>query len=240
MTSRFIDYDLMVGLLRIYGRASRSLHIGNVLGRPYGTGDLELELKAGGFTVDERAQAYRCADELEAAGLIVGSYSDLSSPRDWRVITEAGREALARGAIDELDAALSVLSPLFVEMRRGAWRAASSNLPDTQRQAAHSGRELVNQVLHAVAPDDEVVAQPHYQRRPDGKVTRRDRYKLAVSKRARGSSDSDVIVLEKAIELMEAQRTKLDGLAHSRDPIVAQTVHDALQTIDMVLRLLLL
>ena len=240
MTSRFIDYDLMMGLLRVYGRASRSLHIGNVLGRPHGTGDLEHELQAGDFTVDERAQAYRCADELEAAGLMVGSYSDISSPRDWRVMTEAGRAALARGAIDELDAALSALSPQFLEMRRGAWRAASSTLPDTQRQAAHSGRELVNQVLHVVAPDEEVVAQPQYQRRPEGKVTRRDRYKLAVSKRARGSSESDVNVLEKATDLMEAQRTKLDGLAHSRDPVVAQTVRDALQTIDLVLRLLLI
>lgn len=150
------------------------------------------------------------------------------------------REVLKRGTIDELDAALWKLSPSFVDMRRGAWRAANATLADTQRQAAHSGRELVNQVLHAVAPDAEVIAQVGYQPRKDGKgPTRRDRYKLAVKKRGRGSSETDVEVIERAIDLMEAQRTKLDGTAHSRRPIDPHTVTDALQTIDMVLRLLL-
>jgi hypothetical protein len=240
MSSRFIDYDIMMGLLRVYAKAPRSLHICNVLGAPYRVGDLERELEPGmTFELEERAQAYRCARELEDAGLIVADYGDLSNPEQWRNITDAGREALKRGALDELDAALGALSPSFIEMRRGAWRAANSTLPDTHRQAAHSARELVNQVLHAVAPDEEVVAQLGYQPRPDGKITRRDRYKLAVRKRARGWSDTDIDVLDKATALIESQRTKLDGLAHSRDAVVAQTVQDALQTIDMVLRLLL-
>ncbi|MHC2301341.1 hypothetical protein ACVJBD_005607 [Rhizobium mongolense] len=70
-------------------------------------------------------------------------------------------------------------------------------------------------------------------------ITRRDRYKLAVRSRARGWSETDVEVLEKATDLMEAQRTKLDSLAHSRNEVFGQTVQDALQTVDMVLRLML-
>lgn len=238
MTTRFIDYDIMMGLLQVYAKADRSAHIGTVLGSPHSAGWLETTMDVE-FDVEERAQAHRCARELLDAGLIVPTYSDMANPAEWRIITDAGRDALKRGALDELDAALGALSPSFIEMRRGAWRAAHSTLPDTQRQAAHSARELVNQVLKVVAPDDQVLAQPGYQLPKDGKVTRRDRYKLAVRKRARGASDTDIDVLDKATALIEAQRTKLDGLAHSRDPIVAQTVHDALQTIDMVLRLLL-
>lgn len=238
MGSRFIDDDIMLALLGVYAKSDRSAHIGNVLGSPHSLGWLENAMGVE-FTVDERAQAHRCARELQDTGLIVATYSDIANPGEWRVITDAGREALKRGALDELDAALGTLSPSFIEMRRGAWRAANSTLPDTQRQAAHSARELVNQVLKVVASDDEILAQPGYQPRPDSKITRRDRYKLAVRKRTRGFSDTDIDVLEKATDLIEAQRTKLDGLAHSRDPVVAQTVRDALQTIDMVLRLLL-
>ncbi|MEX2692751.1 hypothetical protein [Rhizobium mongolense] len=97
------------------------------------------------FDIEERAQAYRCARELQDAGLIVAEYHDLTNPEEWRVITDDGREALKRGALDPLDAVLGALSPAFIEMRRGAWRAANSSLPDAQRQAAHSARELVNQ-----------------------------------------------------------------------------------------------
>lgn len=238
---RFTDYDIMLAQLRIYARADRSLHIGNILGAPHRVGDLERELGHHiTFEIEERAQARRCTRVLEDAGLIVPTYGDLVNPEEWMVITDAGRSALERGAIDELDAALFKLSPSFVDMRRGAWRAANSTLPDTQRQAAHSGRELVNQILHAVAPDEEVITQDGYQTRKDGKgPTRRDRYKLAVKKRGRGWSDTDVEVIEKAVDLMEAQRTKLDGTAHSRQQIDPQTVPDALHTIDMVLRLLL-
>ncbi|MHA6731577.1 pPIWI-associating nuclease domain-containing protein [Devosia sp. A369] len=238
VSSRLIDYDIMMGLLQVYSTASRSAHIGAVVGTPHNAGWLENAMGVD-FRIEERAQAHLCARELQDAGLIVPTYSDMAEPENWRIITDAGREALRRGALDELDAALGALSPAFIEMRRGAWRAAKSTLPDTQRQAAHSARELVSQVLRVVAPDDEVQAQQNYQLPKDGKVTRRDRYKLAVRKRARNSSAGDVVVLDKATDLIEAQRAKLDALAHSRDTIVAQTVHDALMTIDMVLRLLL-
>lgn len=238
--TRFTDYDAMLSLLRIYSMSDRPLHIGNVLGAPNRIGDIERQLTPDSdFTIEERAQARRCARELEVACLIVPTYGDLSSPEEWMVITDAGRKALERGAVDELDAALWRLSPTFVEMRRGAWRAANGGLADTQRQAAHSGRELVNQVLHAIAPDEELLAQRDDKSPLADRPTRRDRYRLAVQKRGRGSSKTDVEVIEKAVDLMEAQRRKLDSSAHSRERIDPETVKDALLTIDMVLRLLL-
>lgn len=240
LTVRFTDYDMMMALLRVYGRADRSLHIGNVIGRPYQEGDLEREMhEYGSFQIEERAQAMRCASELLEAGLLVPTYRDLSAPDQWIVITDAGRAALAHGAIDALDAALFALSPQFVDMRRGALRAANSTLPDTLRQAAHSGRELVSQVLKLVSSDEEVKKQHWYNPSKPDLVSRRDRYKTAILKRGRGWSESDLQIALKAGDLMEAQHVKLSATAHTREPIDRNGVLDALTTVDMVLRMLL-
>ena len=231
----------MLALLRIYARAKRQLHILNVLGAEYRSSELEAELGSLKFVPEERAQAMRCARELMDLGLIIPTYSDLSNPEEWRIITDAGRDALARGALDELDKALWHLSPDFVNMRRGAWRAANSSAPDTLRQAAHSGRELVSQVLHVVSPDDEVRGRPWFNPNPNKshEVTRKNRYKNAIEKRKRGWSESDLDVAMKAGDLLEAQHVKLSANAHLRGPVDRQTVIDALSTVDMVLRMLL-
>lgn len=231
----------MLALLRIYSRATRSLHIGNVLGAEYRSSDLENELGDLKFTLEERAQAMRCARQLQDLGLIVPTYSDLSNPEEWRIITVAGRDALDRGALDELDRALGKLSPEFVNMRRGAWRAANSSAPDTLRQAAHSGRELVTQVLHLVSPDEEVRDRAWFRPNPKKphEVTRKNRYRNAIEKRARGWSESDLDVAVKAGDLLEAQHVKLSANAHLHGPVDRQTIADALSTVDMVLRVLL-
>ena len=241
MTSRFTDYDIMLAFLGIYAAATRSLHIGNVLGAEHRSSELERALGGGTFSLEERAQAMRCARELQDMGLIVPTYSDLASPEEWRVITEAGRKALDQGALDGLDRELADLSPEFIEMRRGAWRAAQSLAPDTLRQAAHSGRELVSQVLRRVSPDEDVRAQSWFTPNP-GKpqeVPRKARYKHAMLKRGRGWSESDLDVALKAGDLLEAQHRKLSANAHAHGPVDRQAVHDALSTMDMVLRILL-
>lgn len=241
MTSRFTDYDVMLAFLRIYAAAPRSLHIGNVLGAEHRSSDLERTLGGATLTLEERAQAMRCARELQDLGLIVPTYSDLSSPEEWRVITEAGRKALAQGALDDLDRALADLSPDFIDMRRGAWRASQSLAPDTLRQAAHSGRELVSQVLHKVSPDGAVRSQSWFTPN-SGKpheVPRKARYKHAILQRSRGWSESDLDVALKAGDLLEAQHKKLSANAHAHGPVDRQAVHDALSTMDMVLRVLL-
>lgn len=241
MEPLYTDYDLMMALLRVFGRADRSLHIGNVLGAPYREGELASELQAKqSLTIETRAQARACARHLEQARLIVPTYSDLTSPEEWMVITQAGRDALQRGAIDDLDSALWKLSPSFVEMRHGAWRAANSSLPDAQRQAAHSARELLSQVLKVVSPNEEIKSQSWYIPRKPGQVTRRDRHRLAINKRERGRSDSDLEIAEKGSDLMEAVYIKLSGAAHTRDALNRQDIIDQLHTAEMVLRKLLI
>ncbi|MGO7367643.1 hypothetical protein ACCT04_02245 [Rhizobium ruizarguesonis] len=242
MSSRFTDYEIMIAFLAIYARADRALHVQNVLGAQYRSAELEKELGGIQFTLEERAQGMRCARELQELGLIVPTYSDLTNPEEWRVITEAGRHALNRGTLDDLDRALWELSADFVDMRRGAWRAANSSAPDTLRQAAHSGRELVTQVLHAVSPDEEVRGRSWFHLDPSkpNVVTRKNRYRNAIETRGRGWSESDLAIALKGADLLEAQYAKLSSEAHSRSPVDRQAVLDALTTVDMVLRILLL
>lgn len=240
MPSRFTEYDIVLALLRIYSRATRSLHVGNVVGSGHQTSELERELGVEEFTLEERALAMQGARELQDLGLVLPTFTDLSNPAEWRVITAAGRDALTRGALDSLDLALSQLSPDFISMRRGAWRAANSTAPDALRQAAHSGRELVSQVLKTVSSDAEVRSQVWYNPRKPNEITRRDRYKTAILKRKRAKSETDLDIALKAGELMDIQHEKLSANAHKRGAIDQQSVHDALSNIDMVLRILLI
>lgn len=241
MSTRFTDYDLMMSLLEIYASAPRHQHIGNILGAPGRPSVLEHHLSAQEFNLEERAQAMRCARELQDWGLIVPTYADLAAPEEWRQITTAGKDALARGALDELDRALAELSADFVTMRRGAWRAARSASDDTARQAAHSGRELITQVLHVLSPDAEVRGQSWFRVDPSKPelVPRKARYRNAIQKRGRGWSESDLDVAAKASDLLEAQYQKLSKSAHQRGDADRQTVVDALNTAEIVLRILL-
>lgn len=100
---------------------------------------------------------------------------------------------------------------------------------------------MVNQVLHVVSPDDEVRGRPWFKPNPKKphEVTRKNRYKNAIEKRKQGQSERDLDVLMKAGDLLEAQYAKLSANAHLRGPVDRQAVVDALSTVDMVLRLLL-
>ncbi|PIP00662.1 hypothetical protein [Pleomorphomonas carboxyditropha] len=242
MTTHFTDYQIMMAILDIYARSDRQLALGNIVGKGYSQSDLERSLGCESFSVEERAQAMRCAAELMARGLVVPTYSDLVSPEEWRVITAEGRDALKRGALDELDAALWKLSHEFVSARRGALIALNSATPDAMRQAAHSARELVSQVLHVVSPDDEVRSQPWFvaDKNKPTLITRKQRYKYAIMKRSRGMSETDLSIALKAGELLDVQHQKLSAGAHNPGPVVRADVEDAINTVEMVLRVLLL
>src|SRR3984957_4875481 len=114
----------------------------NLLGKPPAEGDLERNLGIR-FDPDQRHLAFTAYEELQAAGLIRPTFSDLVSPENWIEITVAGREALKKNALDYLDLCLSSIAPSLVQIRRGAWAALSSKRPDSRRHAAQSGRELI-------------------------------------------------------------------------------------------------
>jgi DNA-binding PadR family transcriptional regulator len=191
--SRFSTYDLQLELLRCFASEAQHQHRSNVLGGRGGQrGALESRLGVE-FTAEERALAHMALRDLENEGLVRATHSDVVDPLNWLEITPSGRTALAADALDALDQQLRAIGPHFVEMRRGAWRAAHSTQPDAIRQGAHSGRELVSQVLQRLAPDEEVKRQPWFS---GDRVTRRQRARLVIEKRRGRSSDSVLAALK--------------------------------------------
>lgn len=219
MDNTLTDYALKMELLRIFADTSssgnRSAHKINVIGRPSQLGALEGRMGRK-LSNSERSRAGICVQELVRLELLEPTYMDLADPEGWLRVTARGREALSRGTLDELDAALHRLAPSLVELRQGVWSAATSSAPDSPRHAAHSARELLRQVLDAVAPIEEVRTQSWFQ--PDKSsrsgITRRMRVRLALQKRGLGNSERDRKVVESAMALISDLYDKLSAEAH--------------------------
>jgi hypothetical protein len=235
--------ELKLRILKIFAKTSQALSKYGVLGKPYTPGELEMDWEINAtFSSDERNEARKALEELIAGDFIQPTMSDLAAPDDWLVITEKGRSALARNALDELDEALVGIDPHLVEIRRGAWSALASSHPDSLRQAAHSGRELIDQTLKTGAPSPEIVSQSGFA--PDSSsrdgVTRRMRIRYLMVKRHGRASDSNVEVAEKAADLVAAIDNKLTAASHARSAPVRQEVGDALAAAEIALRNVLL
>ena len=232
--------ELKLEILKLFA-ASQSGHKFNLLGRPYQIGGLERSLKIS-FDNDQRALAARAFEELKRDGLIRSTLSDLVDPENWCEITEAGRNALECGTLDDLDIALSKINPHLLEIRRGAWSAVASRQPDSLRQAAHSGRELIDQVLKDGAPDDTIKGEAGFQANTNSVsgITRRMRLRFLMQKFKGAVSDSDITVAEKACDLVIAVDNKLTAQAHARTAPALQDVKDVLNTAEVALRRILL
>jgi hypothetical protein len=138
-----------------------------------------------GVTFDEaeRTLAGRAFADMARAGLIVPSYHIVTEPDNWFWITNAGREAIKRGLFDDLDEALIKIDTRLVELREGAWSTLRARGSDFVRQAAHSGRELIDQLLRKAAPFAAVRSRTPAAR----KITRRDRILFILSASACGA-----------------------------------------------------
>jgi hypothetical protein len=207
-------------------------------GRGEQRGDLERHLSIA-FNASDRQRADSAFGQLLNDGLIASTYTDLVDPTNWVEITEAGRDALRRGALDSLDEALRTISPHLVEAREGAWAAVASNRPDAARQAAHSARELIEQTLKEGAPDDTVRSASWF--RPDGTsksgVTRRQRLRYLMEKHRGETSDTDLTESEAAAELVFACDARLQSLSHARTPVSdLDDVRGTLQVAEAALR----
>ena len=136
--SQFTKRELKFAILACLADGKKH-HKVNVIGRAYpGGGDLSRRL---GIELDDetRALAGVAFDELVVSDLIRPDYSDLSDPEKWGRITERGKKALDRNAIDELDEVLLEIDPQLVSLRDGAWSALNSPAPDSTRQIIPRG-----------------------------------------------------------------------------------------------------
>jgi hypothetical protein len=213
----------------------------NLIGRPYQKGELEnlLDIK---FESEDRVLADQAFEQLKADAYIRPTYGDIASPELWVEITDKGRQAIERPALDDFDEILGQINPHLLEIRDGAWAALAPNKPDTIRQAAHSGRELIDQFLKESASDEMVKSQSDFVSDSNSRsgVTRRHRLKFLMGKYKSNVSESDLKIIEKNCELVIALDDKLKEYAHSRTAPLAQDVSDALQSSEMALRRILL
>jgi hypothetical protein len=235
-------WSLKFSILEVLSQDSGGkAHKINVIGRANQPGALESHL-ASSFQPIDRALAYRAFEQLRTDGLICPTLDDLIAPESWFVITERGRTALARRALDSLDERLHSIGPHLVEIRAGAWSAVASKEPDALRQAAHSGRELIDQVLKQAALDADVIAQSWFIADSSSKsgVTRKHRLRYIMLKFRQHESDSELRVAEKACELVLAIDDRLMGLSHSRTQPTRSDVEDAMAGAEIALRRLLL
>ena len=150
-------------------------------------------------------------------------------------ITELGRQALESRALDDLDRKL--VEPDLIEIRHGVWAALNSGHLDSQRQAAHSARELITKVLHKLAPNDEVKSSPDFKPDPraESGITRKQRLMHILSKKKAVSSKEDIAILESMCEVVEKLYTKLVGKAHANPSEVGNDLKDLFQTVETVL-----
>lgn len=235
--------ELKLLILRIFATSHQPLSKYGVLGKPYTPGELETDWEVGrAFTNDERNQARKALEELIAGDFLRPTMADLVVPDDWLEITEKGRIALARNALDELDEALISIDPHLVEIRRGAWSALASSHPDSLRQAAHSGRELIDQTLKTGASNAVITAQKDFVPNKSSKdgVTRRMRIRHLMQKYRGSVSESDINVAERAADLVGAIDDKLTATSHARSVPIKQEVIDALTAAEIALRNVLL
>jgi hypothetical protein len=228
-------------ILRIIAhRSPQAVERSNLLGNATRPGELELTLGMN-LTESERDRAYRAFDQMRESGALEPTRTDLTLPDNWVVITEAGRKALERGALDELDAALEKLDPHLIEVRRGMWSALDSDRPHSLAQAAHSARELIDQVLKAGAPDDKVRSAPYFE--PDARsssgITRRIRLKWLMREYRHEMSENDLAIAEAAADLVLAVDKKLMAEAHSRTGNDYEEVKIAIVAAETTLRAVL-
>jgi hypothetical protein len=230
-------HGLKTSLLAALESASpRPLNKFNLIGRPHQRGDLENRLGLE-FNGQERSLAAKAFDELRSDDSIEPTYSDVVAPEDWVVITDTGRDALKRGTLDDLDEVLQRINPYLARVRRGAWAALGSAHPDSLRQAAHSARELIDQVLKEGAPDAEIRREAGF--RPDpgslSGITRRMRLKVLMRKYRGEVSESDVKVIEESGDLLLAMDDKLKAMAHNRAALPQVDVRQSLEIAEMML-----
>lgn len=238
--SELTSRQLQLGILGTL--SDRSLHHRvNLVGRPYQRGELELLL---GLTFDSetRHRAAQALEDLVSRSLVRRTYEAINDPEAWVEITTAGEDAAERGALDDLDDALFRIGPHLPAVRAGAWEAVYSGAPDALRQAAHSGRELLEHVLKEGAPDDKVrehIGAGHHAREST-KITRRHRLKCIMATYGRRESESSLAVVETTCDWVLAIHDKLTATSHSRGTPSKQEVIDALVAEEVALRTLLI
>jgi hypothetical protein len=164
-----------------------------------------------------------CREEFcsEEKGLIEAVFRDMVNSGKDLTITDKGRKALEKRVLDELDELLIGLNSDsdLINMRYGAYDAILNKQVDWQRQSAASLVELIDHTLRTIAPNDNVIAQSWYIAETTSKtgVTRKHRIRYFLEQKNPSRSKNDEEIIEKAWQLIESCRGKLEGIKHASE-----------------------
>lgn len=193
----------------------------NIISEPSsGRGDLERHFNITLTNREKNILALSIGD-LQEKGLIEAVFRDVINSGNDLIITDKGRKALEKRVLDELDELLLGLNSDsdLINMRYGAYDAILNKQTDWQRQSAASLVELIDHTLRTIAPNDKVVVQAWYIAETTSKtgVTRKHRVRYYLEQKIPSRSKSDNEIIEKAWQLIEACRGKLEGIKHASE-----------------------
>lgn len=215
-------YKLSLEILEYFSKQPRDRYVlrANVIGLDYQEGNFGGYFKRT-LSNEERSMLDLTLRELQERRLIQPVYKDIMSRGEDLQITNQGLRALEKKVLDELDELLLSLNSDsdLIKMRYGAYDAVLDRQTDWQRQSAASLVELVDHTLRTIAPNDVVITQTWYIADKTSKtgITRKHRVKYFLEQKAQPRSKVDEEIAEKAWQLIESCRGKLEGIKHSSE-----------------------
>jgi hypothetical protein len=133
----------------------------------------------------------------------------------------------------ELEELLSQLDPRFIQMHNQAWEILRTDNLERGRLAAHEIRELLNQLLHHLAPNDKVLARPEYKGLNRKDITRKVRVKCILG--GSQSSNTHVGIIEHLAKLADEMYGVLSGRAHRHDEVDVAEVAGLIQITETII-----
>jgi hypothetical protein len=174
----------------------------------------------------------------QATSLLLGTIHHTSAREagtSVRSETIRPSERQVRGA--RLAIQLGTLSLHFAAQWEGAWLSLGSDNPDRLRQAAHSGREVLRQVLEHLAPDHTFTQQEIREDGHNGQVTRKMRLARILGVRL---GSSQVAFIEQMVKAIDALYGRLSADAHDQTGAITEVeIEGLLMALDGVLVLVL-
>ena len=235
----FSKREMKLTILRLLATYhGKSVSKYNFIGRARFEGDLCREFKRAPTNAEKQLTG-RAWDELVASGHLEVDYSQLVSEGSNCFLTDKGRYALASGALDEFDSALSRINPHLIQLRDGFYEAMLSHSANSVQQAANSGREFLNQTLRYMAPEEELVKAKWFA--PDGGskhrlgVNQGHKIRFALDKYGMVDEDDRTFC---QVALKHAGKVFQAG-AHATTEPQWQKIQDAMVKAELVFRLML-